>query len=125
MTAVRVPLAASALALSFLAASSLPFAPAASAHHGWSGYDTKLETLTGTVQEVAFGNPHAMITLKAGEKSWHVVLAPPFRMSARGLPEGTLKTGQTVTVEGYSSRSDGSELRAERISLDGKPVELR
>jgi hypothetical protein len=46
-------------------------------------------------------------------------------MSSRGLPDGTLKAGQTVSLDGYIYKSDPVELRAERIRVDGKSVELR
>lgn len=96
------------------------------AHHGWGGYDAgKTLTLTGTVEQFAFSNPHAMLNLGSDGKLWHVVLAPPGRMTARGLPDGTIKPGQTVTVVGYPSKSDPAELRAERITVGGQTVELR
>lgn len=96
------------------------------AHHGWGGYDAdRTLTLSGTVEQFAFSNPHAMLNLQADSKRWHVVLAPPGRMTARGLPDGTIKPGRTVTVVGYPSKSDAAELRAERITVDGQTVELR
>jgi hypothetical protein len=96
------------------------------AHHGWGSYDsTTVTTLEGTVQSVSFGNPHASIQLNSQGKVWFIVLAPPSRMSSRGLPDGTLKAGQTVSLDGYIHKSDPVELRAERIRVDGKSVELR
>jgi hypothetical protein len=96
------------------------------AHHGWGSYDsTTVTTLNGTVQSVSFGNPHASVQLEAQGKTWFIVLAPPSRMTSRGLPEGTLKAGQTVSLDGYIHKSDPVELRAERIRVDGKSVELR
>ena len=98
----------------------------AAAHHGWGSYDAdKTLTLTGTVQQFAFQNPHAMLNLQAEGKVWHVVLAPPGRMSARGLSDGTIKPGQTVTVVGYPSKSEPGEMRAERIKAGDQTVELR
>ena len=58
-------------------------------------------------------------------KSWNVVLAPPSRMERRGLEKGALKAGATVTVEGYANRDKPEELRAERITVNGKTIELR
>lgn len=54
-----------------------------------------------------------------------MVLAPPSRMTNRGLTEDMLKVGTTASVEGYQSASDEKEMRAERISVAGKTVELR
>lgn len=51
--------------------------------------------------------------------------APPSRMQRRGLPESALKVGGTVRLVGYPNRSDSREMRAERIVIDRKTVELR
>lgn len=105
---------------------SAAFALPAAAHHGWGGYDAdKTLTLTGTVEQLAFRNPHAMLNLQVDGTLWHVVLAPPGRMTARGLPDGAIKAGQSVTVVGYPSKSDPAELRAERLTSGGQTVELR
>jgi hypothetical protein len=46
-------------------------------------------------------------------------------MSNRGLTEAMLKVGKNVSVEGYAHKTDTNEMRAERITIDGKTVELR
>jgi hypothetical protein len=104
----------------------------AAAHHGWSEYDsTKPLKLTGKILESGYEHPHGFVRLQtAGEnakagKTWHVVLAPPSRMEARGLPRERIGKGSAATVEGYANRSKPEELRAERIIVDGKTVELR
>jgi len=96
------------------------------AHHGWSSYDNdKPITLTGTVVEASYTYPHGTIKLEASGKTWVAVLAPPSRMSSRGLSSTDLKTGVQATVEGYPSRDDPTEMRAERITIGGKTTELR
>ncbi|HZH28486.1 MAG TPA: DUF6152 family protein [Azospirillaceae bacterium] len=96
------------------------------AHHGWGGYvPDPLRVFDGTVRSVRFVNPHAEIDLEAAGQTLRIVLAPPSRMTARGLPDGTLQAGQTVQVQGYPSREDPREVRAERIVVAGRPVELR
>lgn len=100
-------------------------APAA-AHHGWGGYDSsRTVTLTGTVRSIAYQNPHAGLKLQAEGKEWDVVLAPITRMSSRGLPDGAIKAGDTVTVAGYVNREVPTELRAETITVAGTTVPLR
>jgi hypothetical protein len=97
-----------------------------SAHHGWSGYDSATTlTLTGPLKRVVYGNPHVEVELTAQNKTWSAVLAPPFRMEARGLPNGSLKIGAVVTLVGYPHKTKSGELRAERITVAGKTVELR
>lgn len=96
------------------------------AHHGWSEYDsTKVLTLTGVIKESGYEHPHGHVVLDASGKQWHVVLAPPSRMENRGLPPASLKPGSTVTVVAYPNRSKPDEARAERITANGKTVELR
>ena len=97
----------------------------AMAHHGWSGYDEKLIKLTGTLEQPSYSNPHGSIRLKTPEKTWVVVLAPPSRMENRGLSKDMLKAGAQASVEGYAHLEKKEEMRAERITLDGKTVELR
>lgn len=101
-------------------------ATTAAAHHGWSEYDAdKPQQLTGTIQAAGYQQPHGFVNLKAGDKTWHVVLAPPGRMDNRGLSKDMLATGASATVYGYPHRTKGEELRAERITVGGKTVELR
>jgi hypothetical protein len=96
------------------------------AHHGWSEYDSsKALKLTGKVVASGYEHPHGHVRLEAPGKTWSVVLAPPSRMERRGLEKGALKAGVTVTVEGYPNRDKPGEMRAERISVSGKSIELR
>jgi hypothetical protein len=96
------------------------------AHHGWSGYEgDKPLRLEGTIKETGYEHPHGFVRLETQGKIWLVVLAPPSRMENRGLPRESLKPGMRAAVEGYPSRSDPNEMRAERITIDGKTTELR
>ena len=108
-----------------LTAAMLAATPA-SAHHGWSEYDnSKPVTLTGSVTEVSYTYPHATIKLDVSGRTWLAVLAPPSRLSSRGISGGDIKIGARVTVEGYPSRENAAEMRAERITLNDKVYELR
>ncbi len=101
-------------------------AGAASAHHGWGGYDSaNAVSLTGMVESIDYANPHATMMLAADGKRWEVVLAPPWRMTNRGLAAGAVNVGDTVTVVGYAHKEHAAELRAETITADGKTVPLR
>jgi hypothetical protein len=111
------------LALLFIA---LAYAPLGTAHHGWSEYDaSKTLTVSGKILESGYEHPHGHIRLEARDKTWHVVLAPPSRMQARGLPRVALKPGATVSVVGYPNRNKPDEMRAERITVEEKTIELR
>jgi hypothetical protein len=98
----------------------------AAAHHGWSEYDTdKRLELTGTIKQSTYEQPHGYISLQTKDKLWEVVLPSPMRMQNRGLTEGMLKPGNRATVVGYPNRIKPDEMKAERITVDGKTVELR
>ena len=138
---------ASLMLVAALLAGAVP-APAL-AHHGWSGYDSStLLTLTGTIVDVQYGNPHVMVTLavpQAEPEAEHeegeiheeeeakvqdpptvtVVMAPPFRSESRGLSPDMLYPGAAVTYEGYLHKTTAMELRAERIIIGDLRVELR
>jgi hypothetical protein len=105
---------------------SIALMRSAYAHHGWGSYDaSKTITLTGPIKELKYANPHCQVVLDVQGKNWECVLAPPFRMENRGLPDGVLKVGMPVTVVGYASTAHQGEMRAERITVEGKTVELR
>ena len=110
-----------------LAAASLALAAMpALAHHGWSEYDSSQTlTLTGKIEQSGYEHPHGFVRLASDGRTWTAVLAPPSRMENRGLPRADLAPGKTVTVVGYPNRHKPDELRAERITVDGRTVELR
>jgi hypothetical protein len=96
------------------------------AHHGWSSYDsTRMMKITAPLDDVKWENPHSMAYVTYEGKRVEVYLAPITRMVARGLEKDALAVGKTVTIEAYPSSSNANELRAERITVDGKTVELR
>jgi len=96
------------------------------AHHGWGSYDAaKKFTIASPVERVAWQNPHVQIDVRYEGATWEAVLAPPFRMEARGLSPDLLKQGSGVEVEGYPSTHHPNEMRAERITVAGKTYELR
>lgn len=109
-----------------LLAAALMLPLPALAHHGWSEYDAaKVLTLDGTVLTSTYDNPHTVIRFKTADKTWVAVLAPPFRMDARGLKAEAIKAGVKAQLVGYPNRTKADELRVERIIIDGKTTELR
>ena len=118
----RRPMFASLFVAGLAAALALPVF----AHHGWSEYNSEaLVKLTGTIESSGYEHPHGFVLLKTADKTWVAVLAPPSRMENRGLHKDQLKAGTTVTVEGYPNKSKPEEMRAERIIVAGKTIELR
>ena len=106
--------------------SLLLVATAAFAHHGWSEYDSsKPLQLSGIIEQSGYSHPHGFVKLKTADKTWNVVLAPPSRMENRGLSQDMLAVGTQATVVGYQNRNKPDELRAERITIGEKTIELR
>ncbi len=99
---------------------------AAFAHHGWGSYDAaKPVTVTGAIATSKYENPHATITVRSDGKVWTVTLAPTSRMSSRGASAEVIAVGKSVSAYGYPSTATPDEMRAERITIDGKTYELR
>src|SRR5215470_6027858 len=102
-------------------AAIVSIAGAAFAHHGWGSYDAaKPVTVMGPIMTSKFENPHATITVKGTDKVWTVTLAPTSRMNSRGATEKVVAVGNTISAYGYPSTVQNDEMRAERITVDGK-----
>jgi hypothetical protein len=109
-----------------LLAGAFAIAAPAAAHHGWGSYDAaKPVTVTGPITTSKYENPHATITVKGADKTWTVTLAPTSRMSSRGALAAVVAVGKTVSAYGYPSTVEKDEMRAERITVDGKTYEMR
>jgi hypothetical protein len=110
----------------FFSAAFALLTSAALAHHGWGSYDaSKAVTVTGPIVTSKFENPHATITVRASDKVWTVTLAPTSRMNNRGATEKVVAVGQNISAYGYPSTVDKDEMRAERITVNGKTYEMR
>lgn len=95
-------------------------------HHGWANYDQKkvLDFKT-IIEESVYENPHALAKVKYQDKIWTVYLAPATRMTDRGLTADMIKKGTEVRIVAYPHKTIKTEMRAERIYVDGKKYELR
>ena len=95
----------------------LGFSLRATAHHSFPAqYDAeKTITLTGTVTEVQWTNPHIFIYIdvtdeETGEtENWALEMGGPNALLRLGWKRDSLETGDVITVEGALAR-DGSNL---------------
>ena len=101
-----------------------------SAHHAWEVSYARLVTVKGTVTEVAWGNPHPMITVEVRTddgkmEKWSVGGPAPSRMEANGWTRTTVRPGDVITGVGYQF-SDGQKIvRLEHVVLpDGKKLRV-
>jgi len=85
------------------------------AHHGGAQYDTKHPpTMSGTVTEYLFTNPHVQIHIdvageNGGVEKWIAETASPQRLYGFGWNAKTLKAGDKVTVTGAPLK-DGQKI---------------
>ena len=76
----------------------------AQAHHSFAMFDLQKQvTVSGTVRQFQWTNPHAYIQLVAKDASgndveWSMEMGAPMYLYARGWRPGTLKAGQRITV---------------------------
>ena len=100
-------------------------ATAAAAHHGWSWTVEEQSELTGTIQEIFLGNPHAVLKVEAADGLWTVELAPPSRTRASGFDESAAKVGDQVTAIGNRSADPNEKrMKAVRLIVNGKTYDV-
>ncbi|OYW52524.1 MAG: hypothetical protein B7Y80_18000 [Hyphomicrobium sp. 32-62-53] len=98
-------------------------ATAALPHHTYvKKYDSaKKLTLSGTVENVRFSNPHIFFTLETAKGSWTIETESISVAKAKGLTTTHLKSGAKATVTGWPARGGGAELGLATISFPGGP----
>jgi len=74
------------------------------AHHGNAAFDSKLTTVTGTVTEFFWANPHVLVKLDAKDASgktlhWTVEAQNTVSMRAIGWRPDTFKPGDVVSID--------------------------
>jgi len=90
-------------ALSVVAA-AITLATPALAHHSFSVFDsTKMVTLTGTIKEFQWTNPHTFTWIEVpnpvgGADTWAVEGMSPNYLGRRGWSKNTLKPGDKVSI---------------------------
>jgi hypothetical protein len=109
----------------------LSFSGSALAHHGGSAYDTAHPlTLTGTVKEFMFIQPHPLITLQVKDDQgavteWSVEMTAPNHLAHYGWNGKKLKPGDQITVVGAPSKNGLKVLNLRKISwTNGEVIPL-
>lgn len=110
--------------LAGFAASAL-LAGHAAAHHGWAWTEDERFELTGTIEEMYLGNPHAQLKVRADDGLWEVDLAPPRRTANAGFVEGVAEPGDEVTAYGHRSRDESERrMKAVRVVVNGNTYDV-
>jgi hypothetical protein len=113
-----------------LAVSCLPLLPlAALAHHSPSMFDGRAElTLTGTVREFQWTNPHSYIQLvvesaDGSEQEWSLEMGANAYLYNLGWRPSTVKAGDVLTVKIQPLRNgNAGGLLIDATTADGKAL---
>jgi Family of unknown function (DUF6152) len=111
-----------------IAMTALLACTSAFAHHTFAMFDfSKDVTLSGTVKEFQWNNPHCFIQLlvpKDGAmQEWSIEMGSPMHLLRHGLRPKTLSPGDKITVTLHPMRdgSTGGDFMS-AIAADGTPV---
>jgi len=101
------------------------------AHHGGGAYDAAHPlTMTGTVKEFLYIQPHPLITLEVKDgqgaiTEWSVEMTAPNHLSHYGWNGKKLKPGDQITVVGLPARNGLKVLNLRKISwANGEVIPL-
>ena len=109
-----------------IGAAAVLAAGAAAAHHGWGSYDaSKTIVLDGPILASSYEFPHGEVAIELNGVRWTATLAPPSRMQTRGLAREDVTVGKRIKAEGYPSTTNKNELRAERVTVGTRVIEMR
>jgi len=98
---------------------------AAMAHHGWGWTEEEESSLSGTIEQISFGNPHMHLRLGTDQGSWEVDLSPPIQAQRSGFGPQAAKVGDEVVLTGHRARDqDVRGFKAETITVDGKRYDV-
>lgn len=115
--------------LSFVLAliAALAIAAPALAHHGGAAFDqTKVQTLTGTVTQLDFVNPHVVVWFDVQNPDgtttkWSGWLTAPNKLQRAGWTKHTLNPGDKVTISGNQQKNGSPVLQIRSVAgPDGK-----
>ena len=101
-----------------------------SAHHSFAAeYDaSKALTLKGKVTKVDWVNPHSWIHIDVTGPdgkvtNWACETAPPNGLYRQGWRRDSLKEGDEVTIDGFSSKDGSATMTARSVTLpDGRKM---
>ena len=100
------------------------------AHHSFAVHflPDKTITISGTVTEFRFTNPHGLVfltvqTANGEEQHWRAESNSPNVLRRRGWSSTVIKAGDSITIEGYPTRDGSFGMRIQRVIFaDGREL---
>lgn len=104
------------------------------AHHGTAGYDMdRVTTLTGTVTQFDWSNPHVVIYFDVKKddghvEHWTIEMAAPIHMSRFGWSKSSMKAGDQIVAETHPAKNgapigtSGTAGGVLKISINGQAL---
>ena len=95
------------------------------AHHSVNWAERTETTITGTVVEFSFTNPHTMMVVqgKDGQK-WSIESSSPARLRRAGWTKSTVKAGDQIVVSGGKAKDGSFLMNAHKFVVNGKEVAM-
>jgi Family of unknown function (DUF6152) len=99
------------------------------AHHGNAAYDSsKMVTVTGTVTDFKFTNPHVLIAMDVKDpatgkiEKWEGELTSPNHLARAGWTRSTIKPGDELTMTGAALKSGALAMAIRKIMKNGEQI---
>jgi hypothetical protein len=109
---------------------SVVLANTASSHHSFAMFDQQKEmTLTGTLKELQWTNPHIWVQVlvkdpaTGKEVEWSVEGGSPNNLSRRGWSRHAMKAGDQVSVVIHPLKNGEHGGSLVKVTVNGKPLE--
>jgi hypothetical protein len=101
------------------------------AHHGTAAYDTgKSTTVTGTVTDFQFANPHVQLSWDVKDENgdiqkWQGEITSPSQLARTGgWNKNSLKPGDEITVTGFPARNGSHTMVIRKVLLNGRELKI-
>jgi hypothetical protein len=101
------------------------------AHHGTAAFDTtKMITVTATMTDFQFINPHVQLYFdvkneKGEVEHWQGELTAPNKLARAGWTKHSLKAGDQITITGYLLKAGNHSIWIQKlVGPDGQPLPL-
>ena len=102
----------------------------ASAHHSFAMFDNQKETtLTGTIKEVQWTNPHIWVQVMVADPAtgkdveWSIEGGSPNNLSRKGWSRGSMKAGDKVSIVIHPLKNGDSGGSLVKVTVNGQPLE--